>query len=203
LPLCFDDDETAYFREKISRLKTNWAGRQAEMGKALNLQINQLKDRLNRLTDALLDGSIDRTTFEQRKTALLMDMKGLEENLASLQDRSRAEPDHLSEFLELAGSAWLSYHTGITEEKRDLLKIATSNRELDGGNVVIEPSLPFYEVANRFKLSNGGPQRDIPRTWDRLLDRLARLNEQGLLPDSSAASDFKKKGGGAEIVLTG
>jgi DNA invertase Pin-like site-specific DNA recombinase len=182
VPLCFDDDERAYFRVKLAQLKTNWASRQEDFGKALNLQINQLKDRLNRLTDAFLDGAIDRIVFEQRKTALLMDLKGLEENMANLRDRTQAEPDHLSEFLELAGNAWLSYTMGIVEEKRDLLKIATSNRELDGKNVVIEPSVPFYEVANRFILFNGGPKRDIPRTWDRLLDRLAQLAKQGLLP---------------------
>lgn len=197
LPLCFNDDETVYFRGKISQLKTSWASRQEEMSKSLNLQINQHKDRFNRLTDAFLDGSIDRSTFEQRKTTLLMDIKGLEENMANLHDRSRTEPDRLSEFLELAGSAWLSYQMGITEEKRDLLKIATSNRGLAGKNVVIEASLPFYEVANRFNLSNGGPERDIPRTWDRLLDILSALNTQGKLPDLSIISAFKQTDSGS------
>ena len=182
VPLCFTDEERAYFQAKLAQLKTNWASQQEDFGKTLTLQIDQLKDRLNRLTDAFLDGAIDHTVFEQRKTGLLMDMKGLEENMANLHDRTKAGPDHLSEFLELAGNAWLSYTMGILEEKRDLLKIATSNRELDGKNVVIEPSVPFYEVANRFKLFDGGPKRDIPRTWDRLLDRLAQLAKQGLLP---------------------
>lgn len=182
VPLCFTDEERAYFQVKLAQLKINWASQQEDFGKTLTLQMNQLKDRLNRLTDAFLDGAIDRTVFEQRKTALLMDLKGLEENLANLNDRTKAGPDHLSEFLELAGNAWLSYTVGILEEKRDLLKIATSNREMNDKNVVIEPSVPFYEVANRFKLSNSGPKRDIPRIWDRLLDRLTQLAKQGLLP---------------------
>jgi len=99
-----------------------------------------------------------------------------------MRDQTQSEPDRLSEFLELAGNAWLGYKMGILEEKRDLLKIATSNREMDGKNALIEPSAPFYEVANRFKNAYSGPHRDIPRTWDRLLDRLAQLDQQGLLP---------------------
>jgi site-specific DNA recombinase len=182
LPLCFDDEECAYFQAKLVQMKANWINQQEEECKGLNLQINKLRDRLNRLTDAFLDGAIERDLFEQRKTTLLMELKGLEENMANMRDPAQTAPDRLSEFLELAGNAWLSYQMGIIEEKRDLLKIATSNREMDGKNALIEPSAPFFEVANRFEISDGGPHRDIPRTWDRLLEKLARLNEQGLLP---------------------
>jgi DNA invertase Pin-like site-specific DNA recombinase len=182
LPLCFDDDECTYFRAKLAQMKVDWSNRQEEVCKTLNIQTGQLRDRLNRLTDAFLDGAIERELFEQRKTALLMELKGLEENMANMRDQTQSEPDRLSEFLELAGNAWLGYKMGILEEKRDLLKIATSNREMDGKNALIEPSAPFYEVANRFKNAYSGPHRDIPRTWDRLLDRLAQLDQQGLLP---------------------
>jgi len=61
---------------------------------------------------------------------------------------------------------------GFPEEKRDLLKIVTSNRLVDSKNVGIELNLPFNEVANRFQKSNGAPYRDIPRTWDKLVWRL-------------------------------
>jgi hypothetical protein len=188
VPLCFTDEERAYFPEKLAQLKINWASQQEDFGKTLTLQMNQLKDRLNRLTDAFLDGTIDRTVFEQRKTSLLMDLKGLEENMAKMRDPAQTGPDRLSEFLELAGNAWLSYTMGIVEEKRDLLKIATSNREMNDKNVVIEPSVPFYEVANRFKLFNSGPKRDIPRTWDRLLDRLTQLWAGGVWAHCDADS---------------
>ena len=75
-------------------------------------------------------------------------------------------------FLELAGSASLSHEIAFPEEKRDLLKIVTSNREVDGKRVDLKPSLPFLEVANRFQNSNGAPYRDVPRTWNALLAKL-------------------------------
>ena len=34
-------------------------------------------------------------------------------------------------------------------------------------------------------------QRDIPRTWDKILDTLAALNAQGNLPDLSAVTGFQ------------
>jgi predicted RNA-binding Zn-ribbon protein involved in translation (DUF1610 family) len=34
-----------------------------------------------------------------------------------------------------------------------------------------------------------GPQRDIPRTWDRLLDKLTQMNKQGLLPTLKKDTD--------------
>ena|SRR5262245_35443196 len=64
------------------------------------------------------------------------------------------------------------YTTGIPEEKRDLLKIVTSNREVDGKNLLLKLSLPFLEVANRFQNTKGAPNRDIPRTWDQLLQKV-------------------------------
>lgn len=102
-----------------------------------------------------------------------MERKDLEEKLAQLKENSRSVPDRLSEFLELAGSAYLSYKIGLSEEKRDLLKIVTSNRQVCKKSVDLRLSIPFDEVANRFQNSNGAPYRDIPRTWDRLIQKLA------------------------------
>ena len=39
----------------------------------------------------------------------------------------------------------------------------------------------------------GDQQQDIPRTWDRILDRLTALNSEGLLPDLSFISNIKRR----------
>jgi len=36
-------------------------------------------------------------------------------------------------------------------------------------------------------------QQDIPRTWNRILDTLLKLNTQNLLPDLSFISNFKRR----------
>jgi len=138
------------------------------------LQVKGARDRLNRLTDAFLDGVIERGLFEQRKAALLMDQKRLEENIAHLSTDSWTVPERLSEFLELARNARLSYRMGIPEEKRDLLKTVSSNREMDGKNVVVKLSNPFCEVANRFFVLTGGPVSGATSNLDALFSKLVK-----------------------------
>ena len=84
--------------------------------------------------------------------------------------------------LELAGSALLSYEKAFPEEKRELVRIITSNRVASGKNVELKPSIPFREIADRFIYAGSAPGRDIPRTLDRMLERLIELNRHGSLP---------------------
>lgn len=156
-PLQFSEPEQAYLQAKIANLQAEWGKSKEDEGNALTLRLGQLNDRLGRLTDAFVDGMIEKTLFEERKASLLMQRRELEETLASLRSDERNLPERLAGFLELAGSALLSYETGLPDEKRDLLKIVTSNRAVSGKNVAVKLSIPFSEVASRFEYSNGDP----------------------------------------------
>lgn len=171
-PLRFDGEERAYLKQKVLRLREDWIRQRDAEIDASNLRLNQLDDKLNRLTDAYIDRLIDKDLFEQRKAALLMERRDLEEKLAALRDVQRSLPDRLVEFLELAGNACLLYQTALPEEKRDLLTIVTSNRQVEGKDLVLMFSPPFDEVANRYRNSNGGPYRDRPRTLGQMLKKL-------------------------------
>jgi site-specific DNA recombinase len=183
--LCFDDGERHYFRTRIKQLRANWTREHDERILNAKLQLDQVKDRLDRLVDAYLDQVFDRTTFEERKKGLLFKQKTVEENLANLARQSESGPARVEKFLELAGSALLSYNSALPEEKREMLQILTSNRRVAGKNLEVEPSQPFQELVNRFKSVTCPPERNIPRTWDRLLTVLARFNVAGQLPDLS------------------
>ena len=172
LQLQFSEAETAYFQKKVAHLKEKWDSEQEDQGKALRLRLGQLEDRLARLTDAYIDRVIEKDIYQERKAALLMERKSIEEKLAQVKEGSRSIPDQVAEFLELAGSAYLQYKLALPEEKRDLLKIVTSNRLLEGKKLDFRLSLPFNEVANRFKYSNGAPYQDTPRTLDTLIENL-------------------------------
>jgi len=112
---------------------------------------------------------IEKDIFEERKGALLMERKLVEEQLATPVE---PVPARLQKFLELAGDAYLLYKTALAEEKRDFLKIVTSNRQASGRNVEITLAAPFDQVANRNKITYGAPYRDVPRTLDALLKKL-------------------------------
>jgi hypothetical protein len=138
--------------------------------------------------------------FEQRKDSLLLEGQAVEENLTKLHHESQPFPDKLATFLELAGDAWLSHELAFPEEKREMVKIATSNLLIKGKKVEIEPSFPFQDVANRLKIDDGAPHRALPRTWDRLLNILTTLNTNGQLPDLSSFSYFQDKHNRMEIM---
>lgn len=189
----FGEDEKAYFRPKVLQMREQWTTRLVEEIQSQNLKLAHIKNRLNRLTDAFLDQSLDKVMFEERKKALLLEQKAVEEVLGNLKRSSDRHPQRLEQFLELAGTAWLSYQLAFPEEKREMVDIATSNRWAKTKTLELEPSLAFQPVVNRFKNSNGAPERAIPRTWDNIIETLAALNSQGLLPDLSAISGFQHR----------
>ena len=173
-PFQFGEQERAYLREKIQHLKTNWEDEREHQIQTLGLQIKGLQDRMDRLTDAFIDRLIEKEIYESRKANLLMEKKSLEETIAELTNGIRSVPDQVAEFLELAGSAYVSYKSGLPEEKRELLKKITSNRFVDGKNVAIELNIPFQIVTELPKIPSSPLHRDIPRTaLDRLIEKLA------------------------------
>jgi hypothetical protein len=92
--------------------------------------------------------------------------------LQNLTNQSQSVPDRLSQFLELAGTAYLAYKVGLDEEKRQLVKIVTSNRTVDRKLPMFTLALPFNEVAKRFENTCGRPRRDIALVWDALIPKL-------------------------------
>ena len=113
--------------------------------------------------------------------------------MADLDRNGRAAPTKLDKFLELAGNAALSHAIALPEERRDMIKIFTSNRFVNGKKVDFKPSLSFQEIVNRPNFDYCDQQQDIPRTWDHILDVLSALNSEGLLPDLSSLSGLGRR----------
>jgi len=87
------------------KLRDDWTTRQEDEAQSMKLRLDQIKDRLNRLTDAYLDQALDKTMFEERKKSLLLEQKTVEENLTNLTRNQGRGPERLEKFLELAGNA--------------------------------------------------------------------------------------------------
>ena len=186
----FGEDEKAYFRPKVLQMRETWTTKRDEEIQSQNLKLSYIKDRLNRLTDAYLDQALDKTMFEERKKGLLLEQKAAEEVLAELNRSNDRHPKRLEQFLELTGTAWLSYQLAFPEEKREMVNIITSNRLVNAKTLGLEPSLAYRGIVNRFKNADGAPLRAIPRTWDKILEELAALNTRGELPDLSVIPGF-------------
>lgn len=159
-----DAEERTYLREKIESMKANWQDERAEHRKALDLKLSQIAARRARLTDALIDGLLDRELFEERQAALLSEKQTVEEQLANLTDSGMTGPQKLADFLERLHSAHTLYQSGTIDEKRELLAKFTSNWLAAGKDVDFTPLPEVQLVAKRPRNLYGGPKRDSPRT---------------------------------------
>jgi site-specific DNA recombinase len=168
-PLSFDEEERSILAQKLIEMKDDLKSQWEAATNVTRLQLGQIKSRLDRLTDAYIDRLIDRDVFEARKASILMEEKSLQEKISQPK---QAVLVRLTQFLELAGDAYLLYKTTLADEKRDLVRIATSNRVVNEKNVVITLKPAFQEVANRYNSSIGSPSQDRHRTLDALLRKL-------------------------------
>lgn len=103
------------------------------------LQLEQLNQRLEKLTDALIERLIDSEVFNKRKVGLLLEKVSLEEKMEKDPIRM-ATPKHMRKFLELVKSLYSIYKIATPPEKRQIIQMATSNRKVFGKNIVVEPS---------------------------------------------------------------
>jgi site-specific DNA recombinase len=168
----FTNAEKEYLAKRIQTLKANWFEEKEKQLGNLSVTLQHVSERLNRLTDAYLDGTIEREIYEERKAALLFERRAIEDRLNDLKTGKTSIPEEVQEFLELAGDAYSLYKTPIIEKKRRLLKMVTSNCSVDEGTLDFTYAIPFREVAQREKSIDGGPSRVVHRTLDALLNRL-------------------------------
>lgn len=147
-----------------------------EILQALQLSLEQLENRIARLTDALIDQLIDRATFEERKAKLLHERAALREKIDQTAAAIDSPTVRTKNFLELVEVLSDKGNYANSFERRDLLKSVTSNLYVDREKLVAAWQEPFRVLANRDEIHCGEPYRDRPRT-DRAMKSLA----QGLL----------------------
>jgi hypothetical protein len=185
----FDENELGELLERAQHLKDNWLANQASLADALKLNLDQVEERLSRLTDAYIDRAIDRDTFEARKAALIAKRLDFRERLNVIRIGASSVPEKVAKFFELSQSALLSYETGFPDDKREILKSVTSNLQVERQNVVVKLQNPFQAVASRAKTTAGGPQRDRLRTDDWRLEHFFKIITDHLKAEPTIAHD--------------
>lgn len=142
--------------------------------RALTLQLSNLDRRLEQLTDALLDGLIDKPVFLARKDKLDDDRAQL---TAALTQLGEIDDDKrlARNFLELAKSLCLLYQMADTPNKRRLTEIFFSNRTLTGQNLYLEPQKWLRDKAWTISVLCSPPDQTTARTKAELTDVVTRL----------------------------
>jgi predicted transcriptional regulator len=175
VPLRFSHDEIAYARRWFKWKRDHRQEDSRRQIEACNLQLAQIRDRMVRLTDAYIDGAIDKTLLDERRSALLMDEAALKQRIVDLESGSDATSAKLEKFLELVQTAQTLHKLTQPAEKRTLVKSLTSNLLIDRKNAAITLNSAAQLLANRPKSSCCALRRGVPRTFDKLLIQLEKM----------------------------
>jgi site-specific DNA recombinase len=170
--LRFNDCELDYLYTSLADSERTAAGRIEERLRSLKLRREQARDRLSRLTDAYMDGVLDREIYVMKKDDLLREEQVVGEKLLKVAEEERVIIKKVEELLERANNAYLTYKEGLFEDRRDLLKTTTSNFVVGHKNVSVKLLSPFRMIAERGRVPAGSPYRAVPRTLPLLLSQL-------------------------------
>ena len=156
-------DEHSKLKDMLDETEKDWGRVQQELHSAVTIQIGNIKQKLDRLTDVYLESELDKDTFERKKSQLLFELKAKENEESNILNEKQKTLRRVEKFLELAKSLIQSHITGNPQELRELAEITTSNLQVEGKKLVISMRSPFLEVCNLRDFHYGGHDRDTSR----------------------------------------
>jgi hypothetical protein len=159
--LAADDETPEYAARSLVRFRIASSRRRS---RRLDLQLGQIEQRLTRLTDVVIDGTIDKETFNERKAALLPSKRKLLEELASTTSMPSIA-DVIAEKFEQANTAQTLYESEVSSEKRSLVESLSSNLAVDGKNLAITLKSPFQALVNLRNSDGSDLNRGAVRTF--------------------------------------
>jgi DNA invertase Pin-like site-specific DNA recombinase len=184
-----DEEELGYVREWMEDARLHQDSLREDELQNAKFRLDAVRSRLNRLTDAFIDGILEKRLFEERKAALIVEEREIRERIHDFEAGNGLALRKLEEFLELIKNAPFLYKNASPDEKRDLVRNLFSNLKLIQKNVSVEPKISVQTLVNRPKISNGAPSRSVSRTWNRILKKLLKqFSESGEVVMSTQAS---------------
>lgn len=131
---------------------------------ALQNRFVQVSDKIEALTDALIDRLIDKETYSERRRKLLMEKRQIEEQAQKITNMIEA-PQNVRKFLEHIKTLATLYETANPQEKRELVLSTTSNRFVRSKNIEFKPSNWLNSVCDSLAVSYGAPTRPTSRRY--------------------------------------
>ena len=155
VPLRLNDEEMTYIREWFAWARAHKHERAKSEREACALQVAQIRERVSRLTDAYLDGSIEKELLNERRGTLLLEEAGVKQRIQDLEAGNDAALARLENYLELIQTASNLHKMTLPYEKRTLVKKLTSNFALGPENAVITLTNAAQVIANRSLVLSG------------------------------------------------
>ena len=177
--LLIDDGDLGDLRDLFAEQIAAERAQRGEHTAKLQRDLGLVDERMTRLTDALLDGLIDKPTYDGRKSALLCRKGDLQDRLANGGDSPFWES--VAQKFELGLTVSSGYISASDERKREAVKLLGSNLVTEGKNPYFPMQFPFDVIRNWSKTYDGEPSRRAVRTRE-LIERLA-VNQPHLRGD--------------------
>jgi len=159
--IALDEGELRELRDLREELRADDAKQRADLVREAKLAVGRCDDRLQRLTDAFLDGTIERELFETRKASLLGERRSLQDAITT--PAAEGPTLTLLKKLELGNMALKNAESGISEKIRDTVSLIMSNLVAEGKELGFALHFPFDAVLKQRDLSNGGPYQASSR----------------------------------------
>ncbi|TAL04331.1 MAG: hypothetical protein EPO08_01580, partial [Rhodospirillaceae bacterium] len=177
-----DHEDMRDLRDMVEETKKSKDEHLAQRATSLQLQLADCDARLSRLTDALIDGVIEKDVFESRKSEVLFRQRELRDNLEHLGSTG-SHADRVLQLLELADTAYVSYQNGLSSEKRALIAETISNFSGSGKTPTIKLKFPLQEYSDWRNSMSCDQYRDRPRTRSRqILDIFMGVDSESNSP---------------------
>ena len=177
-----DPEDMRDLRDMVADMNKFSAEDLAQRAASLQLQLAGCEVRLSRLTDALIDGLIEKNLFESKKSAVLFRRRELLDQLEHVGSTGTGA-DRAMQLLELANTAYVSYRNGLASEKRALIAATMSNFIGRGKTPAITLKSPFKELSEWRYFVSCDQYRDEPRTRAKqILDILTAVSPKEILP---------------------
>lgn len=159
------DEEIEGVTQAQKSIKMTQKRKRLDKESSLQMELIKHNQRLSSLTDKLLDELIDNETFLQKKNQITQAIHEVKTELRKIGNKLSKDAEYKLKYLELFKTFNLSYQMATNSEKRQLLKLVTSNRSVELKNVVLELQKPFDELCILKKTSLCGDYRDRSRTF--------------------------------------
>ena len=175
-PLQFTDQEMADMAPEFERLDQAWAEQRVKLRLSIQLRLDALIGREQRLTDAYIDQAIDRDAYNARKAALLLELSETREELRRMEGFDGNMTSRAERFFELVRSFDLGPNSDTPSKYRDAVQILTSNRALSEKTLEVTMPSPFQEMVSEQPLLFGAPSSGTFRTPKVLMKRTTPRN---------------------------
>ena len=165
-------EEEALIDVMLEKKRQNWTSDAKQQLKSEELRLAALRGRIDRLTDAYLDGILDKEQFEKKKTALMLERREAEKRFADIQAGDTSYLERWTKIVELIKTAYPLYKRGLFDEKRRMVNKVMSNRVANGKRLDFTVRFPFSKIAKRNDDQFGGPLRGASRTWEEIFEKI-------------------------------